>query len=334
MDLVGGWTTHGPGQGFFVSEVEAASAGARVFAAGSEAAHDSAIYRSDDGGSTWQRISDSPGPDFIDVLAVDPRDPDRLFVTTIHAGFSGFTTRLFRSVDGGVSWSLRQSQFGFASTAEIVFDPTDPRIVYVAWHSLASVQRSIDGGETFTDFPAPFSADVLAAAPDGSLVAGSDRSIFVSHDRAQSWSAAAPAPFQCPVRSLAIDANDSRRWFVGTGRNEYPCGEVFRTEDGGGTWTLVEDLAGPVDDIALDAFHAGVLYAAIGPADSTVFVGRVLASSDGGETWIDLRLPITPGAYALSLGERGSRLHAATAAGVWERSFRWPTSLSPRGRQP
>ena len=45
----------------------------------------------------------------IGCVAIDPRDADRLFAATDHAGFSGFTTRIYQSSDGGENWSLRLS---------------------------------------------------------------------------------------------------------------------------------------------------------------------------------------------------------------------------------
>jgi photosystem II stability/assembly factor-like uncharacterized protein len=53
------------------------------------------LWKSGDGGQTWQRLATAPGG--ITALAVHPVDQDRVF-----AGTSQGT--LFRSADGGVSW--------------------------------------------------------------------------------------------------------------------------------------------------------------------------------------------------------------------------------------
>ena len=325
------WTTHGPGEGAYTTQVVvAAGDGRRVFAAASESVHDNGIYRSDDGGASWERVADSPGPDWIEAIAADPHDPDRLFVTTFHAGFPWFEARLFRSDDAGATWTQEHFAQVSTSSSHVVFDASDPRIVYVAYDGLGAIYRSVDGGDNFSEVPLPFPSGYFASSPDGSLVAASGWEIWVSRDHGGTWAATASAPIHCPTRSVAVDANDSLRWFAGTGQTESPCGELIVTEDGGSTWALAGELAGPVIDIVPDPDHPGVVYAAIAPNDGFAFFGRVLVSSDWGSRWIDLRLPVQPGACSLALGEGGSRLYAATFQGVYELSFRRTMELPPR----
>ena len=162
----------------------------------------------------------------------------------------------------------------------------------------------------------------IASAADGTLVAVSDFDVFVSRNRAESWTPGASLPIRCLVRSLAADPIDARRWYAGAGSHDHPCGQVVRTEDGGATWTIASELSVPVDHLVVDGRHPGVLYAVAG--------GRVLASADFGATWRDLGLPVASGAHSLALEEDGNRLHAATHGGVYELSFRRTTSVPAR----
>ena len=54
------------------------------------------LWKSGDGGQTWQRLATAPGG--ITALAVHPVDQDRVFAGTGQG-------KLFRSADGGVSWN-------------------------------------------------------------------------------------------------------------------------------------------------------------------------------------------------------------------------------------
>ncbi len=102
----------------------------------------------------------------------DPHDPDRLFAATLFAGFSGFWTTLYRSLDGGASWTQRQQLIGPVSgpqSCEVAFDAVEPGIVYASYGGIPSIDRSEDGGETFTGFPSPFSGALLASAADGDV---------------------------------------------------------------------------------------------------------------------------------------------------------------------
>jgi photosystem II stability/assembly factor-like uncharacterized protein len=66
----------------------------RVYAAG-----ETGVYRSDDGGQMWQATSEGIENSPINALALDPREPRRLY-----AGAADGT--LYLSDDGASSWRL------------------------------------------------------------------------------------------------------------------------------------------------------------------------------------------------------------------------------------
>jgi len=57
------------------------------------------VWKSGDGGQTWQRLAAAPVG--VTALAVRPADPKRVFAGTGEG-------RLFQSADGGVSWQAAQ----------------------------------------------------------------------------------------------------------------------------------------------------------------------------------------------------------------------------------
>lgn len=64
----------------------------RVYAAG-----DGGLYRSDDAGQTWQPATEGLADGSIAALALDPRQPQRLYAATL-------TGALYGSEDGANSW--------------------------------------------------------------------------------------------------------------------------------------------------------------------------------------------------------------------------------------
>jgi len=323
------WSTNGPRDASPSDVAVAAGPHPRIFAIAYGGVAGGGIYRSEDEGASWGRAAGSPPAEEFVELETDPHDPDRLFAATRHAGFSGFTMTLYRSLDGGATWTQRHGLY-LASSCEVAFDAVEPGIVYVSYGFISSLYRSDDGGETFTGFPSPFSGARLASAADGTLIAAVDTTVYVSRDRGQSWTPAAPPPGRCPIRAVAADPVDANRWYVGTGQELFPCGEMARTDDGGATWSLAADPGGAINDLATVTSQPGWLYAATGVPEPSVAPGRVLATGDGGETWIDLGGPATDGIGTIALPDDGSRIYASTPAGVYLRDLRRPRTAPPR----
>jgi hypothetical protein len=280
----------------------------------------SGLYRSDDGGSTWQR---KPGllASVPIGLAVDPNDPDRVFVADLFGGFSGYTARLLVSDDGGETWTEKLSVRD-ATSCSIAVDPVFPGGVYVSFGGIPRFFRSDDGGATFADLPAPSLGGLLAVAADGTLISVTG-SVFVSHDRGLNWALVSSPHQPCPILAVATDPVDPLRWYAGVGANN-DCGLVSRTDDGGASWTVVSDFHMPVIFLATDT---GTVYASVGLTVPTTLVPfQVFSSTDGGSAWIDLGSP-APGFGFILVPRNGRSIYASTRAGVYRRGLRRTRAL-------
>ncbi|HYG64692.1 MAG TPA: hypothetical protein VEL74_19080, partial [Thermoanaerobaculia bacterium] len=101
------------------------------------------IFRSVDGGRTWQRRDAGlPGQD-IQELALDPEDPATLWAST--------SLDLYRSTDGGASWRRVRSALPDGVFTHLA---AAPGAVYATLQGMgndpSAVLRSTDGGETWT----------------------------------------------------------------------------------------------------------------------------------------------------------------------------------------
>jgi photosystem II stability/assembly factor-like uncharacterized protein len=143
------------------------------------------VYRTADGGQTWQRL---PGPlDQHDVVAIatHPATSGVLFAATSLGG-------AYRSADGGSTWELLSNYGTVADTTNVtVQDPTNPFLLYAGTDGFG-VQASVDGGKTFAAKVkglGNYYVNALAfdATDPARLYAGTDAGVFVSTNSAGTW---------------------------------------------------------------------------------------------------------------------------------------------------
>ncbi|MEM6638739.1 MAG: glycosyl hydrolase [Pseudomonadota bacterium] len=174
----------------------------------------SGLYRSTDGGDSWQEMTAGlpEGDKGRITVTVAASEPDRIY-TVIESD----NTALYRSDDGGETWvakddsgnvQMRPFYFG-----ELVVDPTDPDRVYKPSFSLTV---SDDGGDTFSGmFGAGFSVSIhpdhhalwINPSNPRQLVLGTDGGVYISENRGFHWRHVANLPVS-QFYHVAVDA----RW--------------------------------------------------------------------------------------------------------------------------
>ena len=120
------------------------------------------IFRSDDGGETWRAMGLVEG-DRIARIVVDPRDSNRVYVAVLGRLYtSGGARGVYRTLDGGETWTRVLHVDDRTGFADLVQDPKDPDVLYAAaWDRLrrpwnmeesgpgSGLWKSTDGGDTW-----------------------------------------------------------------------------------------------------------------------------------------------------------------------------------------
>jgi photosystem II stability/assembly factor-like uncharacterized protein len=230
------------------------------------------IYRSGDGGKTWAHLGLRDGQQ-IPGLAIDPRDPNRLFAAVLGYPYGPNQERgIFRSTDGGRTWSKVLYQDENTGGSDIHIDPSNPEVIY------ASLWEVREG---------PFE--------DNNKFTGTGGGLFKSTDGGDTWRRLKTGlPGDLAEINVAIAPSDPKRLYaiVGTTqKGKYASGKglgVYRSDDAGESWIRVTADGRPAmriggGDLAVpkvDPKNPEIVYSA-----SIV----TLKSTDGGKTWASIR---------------------------------------------
>jgi photosystem II stability/assembly factor-like uncharacterized protein len=270
------WTRYGPtGAGVVDVAVDPRSPNRLWISTGT-------VYKSEDGGATFQLSASGLEGQVIFRLAIDPSRPDVLYATVWDSG-SG----VFRSEDGGAHWKLVANLSSIWSLAVTPGPPGQPGIVFVGTD--AKLYRSMDGGATFQPVITFESVEIFEAITadlqnPNIVYAATLYQRAKSTDYGTTWEALDEDPGNFPpfVHDMVAAPGDPQTIYeTGDGAN---VGATWRSRDGGATWQ------GPFP------FRGDVL--AVDPGDSnTVYGGGIrglFVSHDGGETFFEAVRGVPP----------------------------------------
>ncbi|MGE5243551.1 MAG: WD40/YVTN/BNR-like repeat-containing protein [Betaproteobacteria bacterium] len=255
------------------------------------------MYRSADGGTTWQPAGLADAGQIARVR-VDPHEPDLVYVAALGHAFGPNATRgVFRSRDGGRSWQRVLSVDDRTGAADLAMDARNPRVLYAAmwtgerrpWglvggSSDGGVFKTTDGGDHWTrltsGLPAgPVGRIGVAVSPARpgrvwALVDAADGGLFRSDDGGQTFKRT-NADRQLTSRSwyyahVFADTRDPDVVYIGNTN-------LYRSTDGGTTFSPIPMPHGDNHDLWID------------PQDPRVLIegndGGATISVDGGKSW-------------------------------------------------
>jgi photosystem II stability/assembly factor-like uncharacterized protein len=291
---------------------------ASMFAASDSAAQEPPV---------WEVVYDRAAPAFHAVEMID----DTNGVATAGGG-------IFRTTDGGRSWSARLLADGAGAIAA-----SDDGAVWVGG-AAGVFWRSTDGGATWTSTPngTELAITSLAAVSlnEAWAVATEQRftdvgpievtksALLRTRDGGATWQRVFPHPQALTM--FDVEFAGGRGWLIAsacapetalTGCNPDRTRRLFRSDDGGASWTLPEagDELAPeaMDWVDRDRGYAFRVTCELGsPPPATVCSSRLYRSDDGGATWTDLGVETRPsvGVYIRFVSRERGWARAITCA--------------------
>ena len=258
------WRLIGPHRGGRTVAVAGHPSRAGVFYFG---ACNGGVWKTEDGARTWRNVSDGFfRSSAVGAVAVAASDPSVVYVGTGEACIRSNVSHgdgVYRSTDGGRTWA----HLGLADTrhiARVRVDPRDPDRVYVA-----ALGHAFGPNET--------------------------RGVFRSRDGGATWEHVLYVDADTGACDLAMDPHNPRILFAGmwhgrrTGHgltSGSERGGLWRSTDGGDTWTALRGAPGLPDGIwgrigvSPSGAREGLVYLTLEAEE-----GGVFRSPDGGDHW-------------------------------------------------
>lgn len=241
------------------------------------------VWKSINAGVSWAPLNDFLTAISVASMAMDPNDPDTIYVGTGEGFFNGDAivgAGIFRSTDGGATFeqlpATDTSEFDFVN--RIAFEPGSSTTMLVATNE--GVFRSTNAGATFALVRNGRTLDVDFARSEPSIaVAGTNGFALWSADGGQTWSTATLAGVSGNPRRIEVAIAPSDPSIVYASSQEFG---LFRSTDGGRTYTLVASQF----YMGTQGWYDNVIW--VDPTDpNTVVVGGIdlHRTRDGGATW-------------------------------------------------
>jgi photosystem II stability/assembly factor-like uncharacterized protein len=321
------------------------------------------VYRSDDGGKTWENMGLNRS-EHISKIIIHPENPDVIFVAAQGPLWNkGGDRGLYISTDGGKTWKQMLNENEWTGVTDIAMDPDNPDILYAAtWQRHRTVaaymgggpgsgiHRSTDGGRTWeklsTGLPesnmgkigiaiSPFDPDIVYAAITLDRRNGG---LYISRDRGSSWT----------KQSDAVSGGTGPHYYQELYASPHQEGRIYLadvrmqvSDDHGKTFRRMKEVRKHSDNHSLNFIDSNPDYLLVGTD------GGIYESFDLAENWRFIsNLPVTQ-YYKLAMddalpfynifgGTQDNGTHAGPSRTVYAEGIRnadWQHILGGDGHQ-
>lgn len=238
------------------------------------------IFKTNDGGATWNPIFDSQPFIAIGCITIDNLNPNTIWVGTGDANISGLCyigDGIYKSTDAGATW-VNMGLNNQKVFSKICVDPTNSNVIYAA------------------SMGQPFVRD-------------NNRGLYKSTDGGSSWNSILFVSNQAGIIDMVINPTNPQVLYVSSFtriRNNLEAiaagtdSKIWKTINGGANWNVLSNglPTYSLSRIGLTIFSANpnILYTVI--TDSTQYLQGIYKTVDAGATWTSIDITnLSPSIY-------------------------------------
>jgi photosystem II stability/assembly factor-like uncharacterized protein len=284
------------------------------------------IYRSSDNGRTWSRNN---GEASALKLAIDPANPDILYggagaavYKSLNAGLDwtksssglygsctcitidpagllfGSTAGVFRSADGGSTWSESDLRMSATKIPSFAVSPSAPNFIYAAVDvpsGNAFITKSTNGGAIWRKLPLnnsyqPRTGEIFVYPSDANVLWVRDLDLWRSTDGGETWRGLPARDKMDVLADMAVGSHDPSLLFICGTNYTYqgytPFMTFERSADGGTSWSYypITSAKSSASAIAVDPNDENIIFVGGEKSGS----GALFVSLNGGADWTEI----------------------------------------------
>ncbi len=211
------------------------------------------VYKTMDGGSTWNLVLELDEHTGVNDIVMDPRDPDVIYAAALQRRRHVYTyvgggpgSGMYKTTDGGQSWDKINSGLPTVEMGRIglAIAPSHPDYVYAiveAAQGKGGTYLTTNGGASWSkqsgrSTSGNYYQEIIVSPHDHKTIYSMDTWMKVSFDAGKSWNHVGEDTKHVDNHSMWIDPSNADHWLVGCD------GGIYETFDAAKTWDFKKNL--------------------------------------------------------------------------------------------
>lgn len=242
------------------------------------------IFKSSNEGTTWKPLTDNFIQTSCASILINPLNPNVMYLGTGDANYNAAGTGVYKSINGGLTWTVFNTGMGNKLVTKMVYTPGDTSTIIAACSD--GIYKTINSGSTWVKkSTVTTSYRDLHYRPQSNAVvyAASQTNFYRSYDNGETWTQSTiNASITCAGIKIAICPSDTSKVYCFAWKSgaTSPFGGVYLSTNNGTSFTLKADtpniLGYSGDGTSMDGQGAYNMAFIVDPTNAnTIYIGAI-----------------------------------------------------------